>query len=35
MSKKVIICFEGVEASGKSLHLKNVASYLKKKKYLF
>ena len=35
MSKKVIICFEGVEASGKSLHLKNVASYLKKKKIPF
>ena len=35
MSKKVIICFEGVEASGKSLHLKNAASFLKKKKIPF
>ena len=35
MSKKVIICFEGVEASGKSLHLKNVASFFKKKKIPF
>ncbi len=34
MSKKLIICFEGVDGSGKSLHLKNAASFLKKKKYL-
>tara|TARA_B110000259_G_C13917053_1_gene363306 strand:+ start:31 stop:645 length:615 start_codon:yes stop_codon:yes gene_type:complete len=30
MSKKPIIVFEGVEGSGKSLHIKNVANYLKK-----
>ena len=35
MSKKSIITFEGIEGSGKSLHLKNVASYLKKKKIPF
>ena len=35
MSKKVIICFEGVEASGKSLHLKNAAFFLKKRKIPF
>ena len=35
MSKKSIITFEGVEGSGKSLHLKNVASYLKKKNIPF
>ena len=33
MSKKLIICFEGIEGSGKSLHLKSVAFFLKKKKY--
>ncbi len=32
MSKKLIICFEGIEGSGKSLHLKSVAFFLKKKK---
>ena len=31
MSKKPIIVFEGVEGSGKSHHLKKVASFLKKK----
>ena len=31
MSKKPIIVFEGVEGSGKSLHINNVANYLKKK----
>ena len=31
MSKKLIIVFEGIEGSGKSLHIKNVAKYLKKK----
>ena len=31
MSKKPIIVFEGIEASGKSYHLTKVASYLKKK----
>ena len=35
MSKKLIICFEGIDASGKSLHLKNAASFLKKKKIPF
>ena len=35
MSKKLIICFEGVDGSGKSLHLKNAASFLKKKKIAF
>jgi dTMP kinase len=32
MSKKLIITFEGIEGSGKSFHLKNVANFLKKKK---
>ena len=32
MSKKNIITFEGIEGSGKTLHIKNVANYLKKKK---
>ena len=31
MSKKPIIVFEGIECSGKSLHIKNVANYLKRK----
>ena len=35
MSKKIIITFEGIEGSGKSLHIKNVANYLKKKKINF
>ena len=35
MSKKLIIVFEGIEGSGKSLHIKNVASYLKKKNKSF
>ena len=35
MSKKPIIVFEGVEGSGKSHHLKKVASFLKKKKINF
>ena len=30
MYKKPIIVFEGVEGSGKSLHINNVATYLKK-----
>ncbi len=36
MSKKPIIVFEGIEGSGKSLHINNVIKYLKKKriKYL-
>ena len=31
MYKKPIIVFEGIEGSGKTLHIDNVASYLKKK----
>ncbi len=32
MYKKPIIVFEGIEGSGKSLHIKNLENYLKKKK---
>ena len=35
MSKKLIIVFEGIEGTGKSLHINNVANYLKKKKKNF
>ena len=35
MSKKLIIAFEGVEGSGKSLHLKNISKNLKRKKIRF
>jgi len=35
MYKKLIITFEGIEGSGKSFHIKNVANYLKKKKIPF
>ncbi len=35
MSKKLIIVFEGIEGSGKSYHIGNVAKYLKKKKIDF
>jgi dTMP kinase len=35
MSKKLIIVFEGIEGSGKSLHINNVANYLKKKNKKF
>ena len=35
MSKKLIITFEGIEGSGKSLHLKNAANFLKKNKIPF
>ena len=35
MYKKLIITFEGIEGSGKSLHIKNVSNYLKKKKVPF
>ena len=35
MSKKRIITFEGIEGSGKSLHIENVAKHLKKKKISF
>ena len=30
MSKKTIIVFEGIEGTGKSHHINNVAKYLKK-----
>ncbi len=35
MYKKLIISFEGIEGSGKSLHIKNVATFLKKKRISF
>ena len=35
MSKKLIISFEGIEGSGKSLHLKNATFFLKKNKIPF
>ena len=35
MYKKLIITFEGIEGSGKSLHIKSVVNYLKKKKVPF
>ena len=35
MSKKPIIVFEGIEGSGKSHHIKNVANYLTRKKIKF
>ena len=35
MSKKPIIVFEGIEGSGKSYHLDNVAKYLKKRNKSF
>ena len=35
MSKKLIIVFEGIEGTGKSHHIKNVANYLKKKNKKF
>ena len=35
MSKKPIIVFEGIEGTGKTYHIKNVANYLKKKKIEF
>ena len=35
MSKKPVIVFEGIEGSGKSFHIDNVAKYLKKKKIDF
>ena len=31
MSKKPLIVFEGIEGSGKSLHIKNVEDYLGRK----
>ncbi len=35
MSKKLVIVFEGIEGSGKSYHISNIAKYLKKKKIDF
>ena len=35
MSKKLIIVFEGIEGSGKSHHINNIAKYLKKKNKQF
>ncbi len=35
MSKKPIIVFEGIEGTGKSLHIRNVKKYLNKKKIKF
>ena len=35
MSRKPVIVFEGVEGSGKSFHISNVARYLKKKNIKF
>ncbi len=35
MSKKPIIIFEGIEGSGKSYHINNVAKYLRKKNKKF
>ena len=35
MSKKTVIVFEDIEGSGKSFHINNVVSYLKKKKISF
>ena len=35
MSKKPVIVFEGIEGSGKSYHIANVAKYLRKKKIDF
>ncbi len=35
MSRKPVIVFEGIEGSGKSYHISNVASYLKKRKIKF
>ena len=35
MYKKIIIAFEGIEASGKSTHIENVSDYLKLNKYKY
>ena len=35
MSKKPIIVFEGIEGSGKTFHIDNISSYLKRKKIPF
>ena len=31
MSNKPVVVFEGIECSGKSLHVKNICKFLKKK----
>ena len=35
MSKNPLIIFEGIEGSGKTLHLSNVVRYLKKKNKVY
>ena len=35
MYKKLIIVFEGIEGSGKTIHINNVATFLKKRKIKF
>ena len=32
MSKKIVIAFEGIEGSGKTFHINNVARYLKRRR---
>ena len=35
MSNKPVIVFEGIECSGKSLHINNVCKFLKKKDSIY